>query len=105
MNLATLQLEVNEWAARNFKGKQPHQPLLGVAEEVGELCHAHLKNEQGIRGTKEEHYAAKCDAVGDIVVYLADYCTQNMISLDSAVADAWFEVKQRDWEKNHKAGK
>ena len=105
MNLTTLQNEVAEWAARNFKGKQPHQPLLGVAEEVGELCHAHLKNEQGIRGTPVEHYDAKVDAVGDICIYLADYCIQNAINLDEAVTKAWEEVKRRDWIKNHKDGK
>lgn len=104
MNLLRLQEEVTEWASRNFPNKQPHQPLLGIQEEVGELSHAHLKLEQGIRGTKEEHIAAKKDAVGDIVIYLADYCTQNNICFDSAVAEAWSQVKERDWIKNKQNG-
>jgi len=38
---------------------------MGLVEEVGELAHAHLKNEQGIRGTPEEHVQAKVDAIGE----------------------------------------
>lgn len=105
MELNILQQEVAVWAAKNFKGKLPHQPLLGVSEEVGELCHAHLKLEQGIRGNREELHAKKVDAVGDILIYLADYCTQNHIDLDLAVTTAWNEVVKRDWEKNKGNGK
>ena len=83
----------------NFPNKKPHQPLLGIQEEVGELSHAHLKMEQGIR-TNEDHQAAKIDAVGDIVIYLADYCNQNGIFLDSAVEQTWAEVQMRNWKKN-----
>lgn len=72
--LTRLQAEVAEWALRNFPNATIHQPLIGVAEECGELCHAHLKAEQGIRGTPEEHLAAKKDAIGDMVIYLMHYC-------------------------------
>lgn len=96
-----LQEEVSEWARRNFG--PPHgsgyRPLLGVQEEVGELAHAHLKAEQGIRGN-EDHESAKKDAVGDIVIYLADYCSSNGIDMQQAVEGTWNEVKRRDWKKN-----
>lgn len=105
MNLFFLQSEVAAWSAKNFPNGQPYQPLLGVAEECGELCHAHLKAEQGIRGTPEEHLQAKQDAVGDIVIYLADYCERNKISLALSVATAWQEVSQRNWQKNPQNGK
>lgn len=104
MDLKTLQREVSEWAARNFPNNKPHMPLLGASEEIGELCHAHLKMEQGIRGTPEEHHAAKCDAVGDTIIYLADYCRLNGIDLDDAVENAWSVVVNRDWLKNKKNG-
>ncbi|MFH0766603.1 MAG: hypothetical protein V1920_00740 [Bacillota bacterium] len=99
MNLFELQKEVNEWSQNNFPRTLPYQPLLGITEEVGELYHAHLKNEQGIR-TNENHQAAKFDAVGDIVIYLADCCNQNRINLDLAVTKTWGEVKLRDWQEN-----
>jgi hypothetical protein len=104
MNLAQLQLEVSLWSQKNFPNNKPYHPLLGVSEEVGELCHAHLKLEQGIRGTSAELGLAKIDAVGDIIIYLADYCGRNGISLDNAVTTAWDEVKNRDWQKNKEKG-
>ncbi len=104
MNLSTFQQEVAEWGARNFPNALPHQPLLGVAEETGELSHAHLKAEQGIRGTAHEHHLAKCDAVGDIMVFLAHYCHLNGIDLQGEVVKTWTQVKQRDWQKNKLTG-
>ena len=104
MNFVQLQTDVAQWSARNFPDKKPHQPLLGLAEEVGELSHAHLKAEQGIRGTPAEHQTAKEDAVGDIAIYLADYCTHNGIDLQHTVEAVWGKVKQRDWRANKQNG-
>lgn len=103
-NWRVLQVQVNEWATRNFGERQPHQPLLGLQEEVGELAHAHLKMEQGIRGTKAKHRAAKIDAVGDIAIYLADYCNANNLSLSLCIEATWDKVKRRDWKKDNKNG-
>ena len=103
--LEKFQAEVAEWSQRNFPKNKPYHPLLGVSEEVGELCHAFLKAEQGIRGTPEEHFAASVDAVGDIVIYLTDFCSRNGISLADAIMTAWGEVRQRDWQNNKTSGK
>lgn len=74
LDWATLIRERDEWVARNFppyEGEIPgNDSILGCIEELGELCHAHLKLKQGIRGTPAEHNAAAQDAIGDIVVYL-----------------------------------
>ncbi len=105
MDLAQLQQEVATWSKHNFPYNEPHHPLLGLAEEVGELSHAHLKMEQGIRGTESEHMNAKYDAVGDIIIYLADYCFRNGIKLNLAVIQAWDEVKNRDWIKYPRNGR
>ncbi len=100
MEIKQLQKEQAKWSQRNF-GEQPaYRPLLGVGEEVGELNHAHLKMEQGIRGSRAEHIAAAKDAVGDIVIYLADYCTRMGFDLEACVSLAWDEVKERDWKMN-----
>ena len=61
MNFKQLQEEVREWSHRNFGLRPTYWPLLGAAEEIGELAHAHLKGEQCIRGTPEKHIA---DAMG-----------------------------------------
>lgn len=104
MTFRELQDEQKAWVEHNFPNRTAYQPLLGVCEEVGELCHAHLKQEQKIRGTWQEHQVAKIDAVGDILVYLADYCTANMIDLQSAVELTWQQVVKRDWQKDKLTG-
>lgn len=104
ISLDRLQEEVAAWAAKNFPSAEPYYPLLGVVGEVGELAHAHLKALQGIRGTPAEHEAEKVDAVGDAMIYLADYCGRNGLSLAVAVAETWARVKNRDWKKDPKNG-
>lgn len=106
INFDELQEESNRWRRENFPDTagQSSLQLLGVVEEVGELSHATLKAIQGIRGTANEHAAAKRDAVGDIIVYLAGYCSAEGISLQDCVEEAWSEVKLRNWIKNTKDG-
>lgn len=104
ITLRRLQAEVYVWSLKNFPDKKQYQPLLGVAEEVGELCHAHLKTEQGIRGDAKKHYDDSVDAVGDIIIYLADYCAQNNIDFEMAVYNTWEKVKKRDWQVDKQNG-
>lgn len=105
MCLNKLQEENDAWTYINFPTKEPDDPLLGLVEEVGELAHAHLKQKQQIRGTWKQHQDAKIDAVGDIVVYLSDYCNQNNINLEDAIRETWEKVKQRDWNKHRSESK
>ena len=75
MHLEHLQQEVGEWSRQNF-GDQSHlNPLLGSIEEIGELARA-------------VSYGAKLedieDAIGDAIVYLADFCARRNISLREA---------------------
>lgn len=105
MTLATLQEEQNAWSNHNFPNRKPYQPILGALEELGELAHAHLKGEQGIRGEKEKHTADAKDAVADVVIYLSDYCSQMGFDFNSIVWETWEQVKQRDWVKYPEKGK
>lgn len=98
--LKQLQEEQKPWVIHNFPGRKPYYPLLGAVEELGELAHAHLKQEQGIRGTKAEHQEKKIDAVADVIIFLADYCTANDIDLHEAVEGTWEKVKKRDWKND-----
>lgn len=102
MTLDELQAQQAAWACHSFglpEERRWEQPFLGVVEEVGELSHALLKQDQGIRGSREEHEAAAQDAVGDIVIYLADLCTLRGWDLAGCVEAAWSEVSQRDWRR------
>lgn len=100
LNLLTFQHEVGDWSRKNFGGQPSTNPLLGVAEEVGELCHAHLKNLQGIRMSPAEARLKKMDAIGDILVYLADYCEREAMSMEEAAYTAWDGVRRRNWVEN-----
>jgi NTP pyrophosphatase (non-canonical NTP hydrolase) len=96
-DLQAFQAKHKLWLEHNFPNQTPHQALLGVVEEVGELAHAHLKAEQGIRGERMEHRKDALDAIGDIIIYLASYCNTNDYDLETALMLAWAEVEQRDW--------
>lgn len=95
-----LQDQVTVWSNENFGNQPSYRPLLGLVEEVGELSHAHLKAEQGIRDTIEKLFAKKENAIGDIFVYGADYCAREGINLAQAIWKTWQEVSKRDWKKN-----
>ena len=108
--MSKLQAKVSEWQRRNFPVPEADkdlpeevlrrllsaQLLQGVTEELGELAHAHLKADQGIR-TDEDHEAGRVDAVGDLVIYLMNYCEVQGIQLHKCVLAAWESIKDRDW--------
>jgi NTP pyrophosphatase (non-canonical NTP hydrolase) len=100
MNFAQLQAEQRAWCKYNFPSQEAYHPLLGIIEEVGELAHAHLKGEQHIR-IGGEHIslirAAKKDAIGDIVIFLAGYCNAHDFDFDAIIEATWAHVQKRDW--------
>lgn len=85
-----------KWTKHNFPDQTPSQALIGAMEELGELAHAHLKGEQGIR-LQEDHDAAAKDAVGDIVLFLMAYCTHRGWSLYRLLLQVTDRVWGRDW--------
>jgi NTP pyrophosphatase (non-canonical NTP hydrolase) len=96
--LSALQTELNQWRHRNFPDTftSQHQ-LMGVVEEVGELSHALLKQQQGIRGSYEEHDEAMKDAIADIVIYLMGICSNKAWDLSELVMSTGESVLNRDW--------
>lgn len=102
MELAEIQSEIYSWKKRNFPNSGDIHQFLGVVEEVGELAHAVLKLQQGIRG--DEHEAEARDAVGDIMFFLMNFCSENGWSLSEILEETWTEVSKRDWPKYPKDG-
>ena len=98
-SLRRIQSEQKVWCKETFKNHKPYQSILGVIEEVGELAHSHLKMEQGIRGTQEHHIEKAKDAVGDIMIFLIDYCNEMGYDIEKCLEVAWDEVSQRTYEK------
>lgn len=54
--------------------------------------------------TLEERRAARADAIGDIEIYLADFCRSNDLKLAEIVATTWQKVSKRDWRVDPQAG-
>lgn len=101
-----LQGDLAGWVQRNFGPRPSYQPLLGAMEELGELAHAHLKGEQGIRqgsikGNAED--LAK-DAVADVVFFLMDYASANGWDFGELLLKTWSEVRTRDWKAYPETG-
>lgn len=103
IDLVGIQIEIEEWRRRNFPGSSANQQLFGIVEELGELCHSILKQEQGIR-TNENHIAKERDAIGDMLIFLLNYCSFRDYILENIIRDTWKEVSQRDWIKYKKDG-
>lgn len=99
-SLHTVQVQQHEWSLRNFGEHPVWMPVMGCAEEVGELSHAVLKRAQEIRGTKEDHDAAIRDAVADIVIFACDVANVEGFDLEAEVIATWERVRKRDWKAN-----
>jgi NTP pyrophosphatase (non-canonical NTP hydrolase) len=67
-----------------------------VMEELGELCHSFLKQEQGIR-LEEDHRDKMADAVADIVIFLADFCEREGFLFQGLMETVLPKVLKRDW--------
>jgi len=103
IDLRKIQIQQAEWSEKNFGPQTPNRMILGITEELGELCHAELKNQQGIR-VNENHEEKMKDAVGDIVIYLLAYCNEKDFNIETIIKDTWMQVKLRDWRKNRENG-
>jgi NTP pyrophosphatase (non-canonical NTP hydrolase) len=104
MTLDTLQYKLADWQRYNFPRQVADRErlalllALGVSEESGELAHAVLKRDQGIRGTDAEHKAKIRDAIGDIAIFAMQLCTLEGWSFESIVTETAAEVMKRKWE-------
>lgn len=71
-----LQDDVGEWSRNQFGDQPTVNPFVGTSEEVGEL--ADRIDFTSPPGEEE------LDAVGDIIVYMADFCARRGLSLGDA---------------------
>ena len=118
MTLREIQSEQEIWSQKNFKERHPEWAILGITEELGELSHAVLKQEQGIRQVKSEDEISllETDAVGDIILFLMEFCNQRIneqpeddcrkqkYDIHTIIEETWIKVRQRDWRKFPKNG-
>jgi len=105
-SISALQVRLYRWQTANFGGQDIHRPLLGAVEEVGELSHALLKHEQGIRGLKSRaaFLEAAGDAVADTVIYLMQVCTLLRLGFGVLLKETAENVMERDWNLDSEKG-
>lgn len=102
--LNKLQNEIKAWTEKNFPDATAEEQFIGVVEEVGELAHAILKLKQGIRGTEQQLIEEEHDAIGDIAIYLINYCERRGYDFEKILAVTWEQVQSRDWKADPIAG-
>lgn len=71
-----LQDEVGEWSIDNFGDQPDHYPFMGTGEEAHELA-----DDVELEGSPSE---AELDAIGDILVYAADFCARRGLDYQAA---------------------
>lgn len=85
MDLIKLQTDLCKWLGYNFPNTSSDEQFKGIVEEIGELVEADIIYRADPLPAKKELVK---DAVGDIIIYLTNYCTKNDISLAYCAADA-----------------
>jgi NTP pyrophosphatase (non-canonical NTP hydrolase) len=106
-SLNTLQVKMQKWRRAAYPDTATVElQALGVAEEVGELCHAVLKFKQGIRGydynkTREEVE----DAIGDIIIYAMGVADRFDINMEDALVKTVDHVISRNITQGSDMGK
>lgn len=91
------QHEVADWVERNFGRDRLDITTLGLVEEVGELCRAILKREQGVRGSFDEWTAEIRKELGDVMIKLLDVADKAGFDLATVTTLRWRTVSQRDF--------
>ena len=105
-DLQTIQKEQKEWSYSNFGDQPALHPLMGIVEELGELFHARLKFEQGIRDYQDTlKYSIEAqDAIGDLIIFLMGFCNKENWDLLTIINNTWDSVGKRDWKLYPKNG-
>ena len=101
LDLNGLQKELAKWQTDNFppeKSTLLHMAL-GVAEETGELAHAVLKADQGIRNVTDKRKLI-ADAVADNFIFGMQILTKMGYEAEDIVETVALSVMKRDWKSN-----
>jgi len=101
------QKDLAEWQRRNFGEVSSEKLALGMAEELGELCHALLKRGQGIReGANGSDLKPEiADAFADCVIFGINLMENEGLDAELLLKQTIKKVLQRDWVNNPERGK
>jgi len=93
---------LEKWQVDNFGPANSKDMALGMAEEVGELCHYILKRDQRIReGSNGEDCKAQIgDAFADAVIFGIQLMTCEGIDAEKVLLQTIDKVLKRNWKIN-----
>lgn len=97
------QKQLDEWQAKNFgrHGDDALKCALGMAEEVGEVCHHVLKGTQRIRGGMNGLNKAEiADGVADTLIYGMQLLSVLGLDAEKEFTAVIEKVLRRDWKEN-----
>ena len=102
VDMSCLQVSLYRWQVRNFGSQGQDASFKGMVEELGELSHALLKHEQGIRGFDDpaKFKEAAGDAIADLLVYATQLATGLRLDIGVLLQETALEVMNRDWVAN-----
>lgn len=100
------QKELASWQKKNFGEVNSEKLALGMAEELGELCHYLLKRSQGIReGANDKELKEEiADAFADCMIYGINLMENEGIDAEKAIRMTIIKVLERDWIKYPEKG-
>jgi NTP pyrophosphatase (non-canonical NTP hydrolase) len=100
VKLSEFQEELSGWANHNFPTETREIVVLGLVEEVGELCRTLVKKHQGIRGTAEEWDQEAFKEIGDVFIKLVHVCHVWGLDIEEVVSERWKVIRDRDFVAN-----
>lgn len=99
MDLSGLQNDMHEWRMEQFSETTAEVQLNGTMQELGELLEIETKETFGYPEFAGDNTDAKMKEVGDIVIYLAGYCSLQDMDIEECIKMASEEVLSRDWHE------
>ena len=94
------QQELKEWQIKNFGHKEilPEHLALGMAEEVGEVCHHVLKGVEGIRGGVDGiNKTEVADGIADTIIFGIQLFSHLGMDAEVEISKVIDKVLQRNW--------
>lgn len=100
--LTLRQKDLQKWQLKNFGNPDIQDMALGMAEEVGEMCHWILKRKQMIREASDGRDCKKeiGDAFADAVIFGIQAMACEGIDAEKVIRMTIMEVLERDFVKN-----
>jgi len=100
------QKELARWQERNFGNVTSEKLALGMAEEVGELCHYILKRMQKIREAVDGQGVQEqiADAFADTVIFGINLMSSEDLDAEKVLEKTIEDILRRDWVNNPREG-